>query len=282
MTPPHTLCATTPSSPTGSAGSWWDLAGSTPGCAFRGGTTTPFSALIGGESVYSICPRERFVWGGYYEPGTLIWRSRWTTESGVVECREALVAPADACRAVIVRRVEALEGEASLQVVLRPGSGFDRYGLSRLRKRDDGCWTAHLGEERLRWQGGGRAEPEQEAGEPKALRLEIALEAGESHDFVLSIERPHGEEELPTPDALWRKTEEWWREQVPPLAGTAAPRDARHAYAVMAAGDPGAHGGFDEKAHGHSAQWWVTRHRALLTTLVAGALGVSSLSRLGR
>jgi len=193
-----------------------------------------FSALIGGESVYSIFPRERFVWGGYYEPGTLIWRSRWTTESGVVECREALVAPAHASRAVIVRRVEALEGEASLQVVLRPGGGFDRYGLSRLRKREDGCWTAHLGEERLRWQGGGRAELEQEAGEPKALRLEIALEAGESHDFVLAIERPHGEEELPAPDALWRKTEEWWREQVPPLADTAAPRDARHAYAVMA------------------------------------------------
>jgi len=49
-----------------------------------------------------------------------------------------------------------------------------------------------------------------------------------------------------------------------------------------AAGDPGAHGGFGEKAHAHSAQWWFTRHRALLTTLVGGALGVSSLSRLGR
>jgi len=193
-----------------------------------------FSALIGGESVYSVCPRERFVWGGYYEPGTLIWRSRWVTESGIVECREALVPPGEAHRAVIVRRVMALEGEARLQVALRPGSGFDRYGLSRLRKREDGCWTAHLGEERLRWQGGERAEPEQEAGEPRALRLDIELEAGGSHDFVLAIDRPNGaEDELPPADVLWRRTEEWWGGQIPSLGNTAAPRDARHAYAVM-------------------------------------------------
>jgi GH15 family glucan-1,4-alpha-glucosidase len=191
-----------------------------------------FSALIGGESVYSICPRERFVWGGYYEPGTLIWRSRWITETGTVECREALAAPSEGERAVIVRTATAVKGEAHLQVVLRPGAGFERYGLSRLRREEDGCWTARLGEERLRWQGAGEAEPAQEGGS-KALRMELDLEAGESHDFVLVLERTHEGDPPPPPEVLWRRTEEWWREQVPDLGETAAPRDARHAYAVM-------------------------------------------------
>ena len=193
-----------------------------------------FAALVGGESVYSVCPRERFVWGGYYEPGSLIWRSRWVTEGGIVECREALVAPGEDDRALVVRRATAVEGPASLRVTLRAGAGFDRFGMSRLHRGEDGCWTARLGEERLRWWGGEEAEPVEGAGESKALRLELDLEAGESHDFVLAIERGEGERpSLPAPDVLWRRTEEWWREQVPDLGGTAAPRDARHAYAVM-------------------------------------------------
>ncbi|HET7589665.1 MAG TPA: glycoside hydrolase family 15 protein [Solirubrobacterales bacterium] len=193
-----------------------------------------FCALMGGESVYAICPRNRFVWGGYYEPGTLIWRSRWVTESGIVECREALVAPAEGERATIVRRATAVEDEAHLEVLLRPGAGFERYGLSRLRRGEDGSWSAHLGDERLRWEGAEGAEPEQRSGEPKALRLELDLKAGESHDFVLSIQRGEDPEPQPPPEVLWSKTEEWWREQIPDLGETAAPRDARHAYAVMA------------------------------------------------
>ncbi len=42
-------------------------------------------------------------------------------------------------------------------------------------------------------------------------------------------------------------------------------------------GDPGAHGRFDEKAHGHSIQWWLSRHRGMVaaaTALAAGAAGV--------
>jgi alpha,alpha-trehalase len=47
-----------------------------------------FSSLIGGRSVYAICPVDRFVWGGFYEPRSLIWRSRWVTETGsITECR---------------------------------------------------------------------------------------------------------------------------------------------------------------------------------------------------
>jgi alpha,alpha-trehalase len=193
-----------------------------------------FCALIGGESMYSICPRERFVWGGYYEPGTLIWRSRWVTETGIVECREALAVPAAGERAVIVRRARALDGPVRLRVVLRPGAGFDRYGMSRLRRGEDGCWRARLGEEELRWLGAAEAKVADEKGTAKALQLDLDLESGESRDFVLAIER-HGSDEgrLPAPDVLWSQTEEWWRERVPPLGETSAPRDARHAYAVM-------------------------------------------------
>jgi GH15 family glucan-1,4-alpha-glucosidase len=193
-----------------------------------------FCALIGGQSAYSICPRERFVWGGYYEPGTLIWRSRWITEAGIVECREALATPAAGERAVIVRSATAIEGTARLRVTLRAGAGFDRYGMSRLRQGEDGGWRGRLGEVGLRWLGAAAAAVVEEERAAKALRLDLDLEPGQSHDLVLAIEGPGaGDDPLPPPGVLWRKTEEWWREQVPALAQTAAPRDARHAYAVM-------------------------------------------------
>src|SRR4051794_41891687 len=78
-------------------------------------------ALIGGDSRYEITPRGRHVWGGYYEPGSLIWRSRWITEAGVVECREALALPARGGQAVLLRRVVAREGPAGLDVGLAGG-----------------------------------------------------------------------------------------------------------------------------------------------------------------
>ncbi len=45
-----------------------------------------FSTLIGGSGCYAITPADpRFVWGGYYEDGSLIWRSRWVTTRGIIE-----------------------------------------------------------------------------------------------------------------------------------------------------------------------------------------------------
>lgn len=34
--------------------------------------------------VYAVTPVGRYVSGGYYEPGSLIWRSRWITEADEV------------------------------------------------------------------------------------------------------------------------------------------------------------------------------------------------------
>ena len=94
-------------------------------CAPRWDSDAVFSSLIGGRGVYAVTPEEpRFVWGGYYEDGTLIWRSRWITSSGFTECREALAYPGDPHTAVVLRRVMALDGPARVRVLdCGPASG---------------------------------------------------------------------------------------------------------------------------------------------------------------
>jgi GH15 family glucan-1,4-alpha-glucosidase len=192
-----------------------------------------FSSLLGGRSFYSVRPLGRFVWGGYYEPGSLVWRSRWVTEDGIVECREALAVPADEERAVLLRRAVAVRGPARMRALLRPGAGFDRHGLARLRRDDDGCWSARVGGAGVRWSGAAGAEPLEEGRHPKALALEFQLEPGESRDFVLWLGQGRLEETNERPEQLWKATAEWWRERVEDFDRASAPRDARHAYAVM-------------------------------------------------
>ncbi|HEY1852958.1 MAG TPA: glycoside hydrolase family 15 protein [Solirubrobacterales bacterium] len=191
-----------------------------------------FCALLGGRSAYAVSPRGRFTWGGYYEPGGLIWRSRWATERGIVESREALALPAERGRAVLLRRIEARDAPAAVEVTLAAGAGFDRHGMARLRRDGDGAWRAELGEERLAWLGGQAAEVREEGG-GKSLVLELELEAGERHDLVLVLARGEAPEPpLPAAD-LWSATEAGWRERVPAFADSLAPRDARHACAVL-------------------------------------------------
>ncbi len=78
-----------------------------------------FSSLLGGPGRFLVAPAGRHVWGGHYEAGSLIWRSRWVTGDGIVESREALVFPGEADRLVLLRQIHALKG--------RPGCGW--------------CWT---------------------------------------------------------------------------------------------------------------------------------------------
>ncbi len=63
-------------------------------CAPRWDSPALFSTLLGGNGSYAVSPADRHVWGGYYEQGSLIWRNRWTTNTGIIECREALAFPA--------------------------------------------------------------------------------------------------------------------------------------------------------------------------------------------
>jgi alpha,alpha-trehalase len=122
-------------------------------CAPRWECDAVFSALIGGEGIYAITPAGQFVWGGYYEDGTLIWRSRWITGAGVTECHEALAYPATPERVVVLRRVVAREGPAKVTVLLDPRAGFGQHGLRSAHRDEHGTWTGQTGDLHLRWSG---------------------------------------------------------------------------------------------------------------------------------
>jgi hypothetical protein len=83
-------------------------------CAPRWDSAAVFAALIGGQGMYTITPEDRFVWGGYYEDDSMIWRNKWTTSSGIVECRDALAYPADSHRVILLRQVRAADGDADV------------------------------------------------------------------------------------------------------------------------------------------------------------------------
>lgn len=201
-------------------------------CAPRWDDGAVFSSLLGGRSQYQVVPRGRFVWGGYYEAGSLIWRSRWVLDDGaVVESREALAMPGDPDHAVLLRRVQVLSGRARVRVVLDLRADFDRHGLRHLGRDDAGTWTADAGGLAVRWRGAGPAREVDRDGHP-ALELELELSAGRSHDLVVEL----GTGQLPapvSPDVAWAGTEASWRARVPALSRAWSPSHARHSLAVL-------------------------------------------------
>ena len=203
-------------------------------CFPRWDSPAVFSALLGGRGHYSVTPTGRFVWGGSYDPGTLVWNSRWVTDGGVVECREALAHPGDPDRAVVLRRIRCLDGEAELTVRLAPAADFGARPMTDLRRDSaSGDWTARLGHVRLRWAGAGDAGPRPGGTGGEELGTTVRLRAGQSHDLVLELAtRPSAPTRL-DPDELWRRTEDAWTRTVPDLDTSIAPDDARHAYAVL-------------------------------------------------
>lgn len=82
----------------------------------------------------------------------MIWRRRWITDAGVVECRDALAFPGDPHRAVLMRRVTAEHEPVRIHVRLAPAGDFDRHGMRAL-KLTDGDWCARAGDLFLRWHG---------------------------------------------------------------------------------------------------------------------------------
>ena len=203
-------------------------------CFPRWDSGAVFSSLIGGAGAYAVTPRGRFVWGGYYEPASLIWRSRWVSGDATIECREALALPSHPDQAVILRRVIALGGTARVDVVLNPRGDFGRNALRNLSQRDDGAWTAELEDTSLCWTGGQDASPHADGHGGKALTLSLTLEEGAHHDFVLVLASAGCDGEPPDPERAWRAVETEWRDRVPRLERTVGQRDARHAYAVLA------------------------------------------------
>jgi alpha,alpha-trehalase len=191
-----------------------------------------FATLIGGQGTYAVTPQARFVWGGYYERG-LIWRSRWITDGGVVECREALALPAQRDRAVLLRRILARRGTARVRVVLDLRGGFGAESVKRLRQLDDGTWTGRLGDGRMLWSGASGAKPTRGSHGGRPLVMGLELEEGDAHDLVLVLDSSADGEPPPDPDQAWSGTEAAWSEALPPLPESGARRDARHAYAVL-------------------------------------------------
>ncbi|MFE9406341.1 glycoside hydrolase family 15 protein [Streptomyces sp. NPDC006530] len=200
-------------------------------CLPRWDSDAVFSTLLGGPGHYALTPHGRYVWGGYYENGTLVWRSRWITENGVVECREALALPADPHRAVLLRRLHAVDGEARLTVDLAPAAGFGADRSWGPHRGDDGTWSARTGQLRWRWSGVPEARSTR-YGHRGGLTAELRLQAGEHRDLVLEISE-HALPGAPDPDSLWRATRAAWAREVPALDHTLAPEDARHAYTVL-------------------------------------------------
>ncbi len=201
-------------------------------CAPRWDSGAVFSSLIGGHGSYAVTPAGRFVWGGYYEDSSLIWRSRWVTETGIIECREALAFPGDPHRAVVLRRIIAAEGDARVRVLLDPRAGFGRHRLAHLG-HDRGVWTGRTGPLHLRWAGGGAAKPGAGSDAEHALAMELTVPAGGHHDLVLELSDHALPDHPPEPGQAWEATEYAWHTTVPDLTGTIARSDARHAYAVL-------------------------------------------------
>jgi GH15 family glucan-1,4-alpha-glucosidase len=203
-------------------------------CAPRWDSDAVFSSLIGGSGVYAITPRQaRHVWGGYYEPDSLIWRSRWTTTEGVVECREALAFPGDRDRVVLLRRILAHDDPVTVRILLCPAAGFGHEPVTDLA-RFDGVWSGRTGPLNWRWRGADRARSQRVSGSGRQLLvLDLTVPAGGHHDLVLELSDTPLSERMVDADAAWAATESSWARAMPTLSESLAPRDATHAYAVL-------------------------------------------------
>lgn len=198
-------------------------------CSPRWDSPAVFSSLLGGNGAYVVAPdRARFVWGGRYEPRTLIWRSRWVTDDGIVECREALAYPGDSQRAVVLRRISALNKPVRMRIALDVRAGFGAEPMGDL-SCGDGVWAGRSGPHRFRWTGAAAAAPCEDG----SLQATLEVTPGRDHDLVLEL----SDRELPSgvtrPNAIWADTENAWHQAVPAFSGTMADGDCRAAYSVL-------------------------------------------------
>lgn len=202
-------------------------------CVPRWHSDAVFSSLIGGDGGYAVTPDDEFVWGGHYEDGSLIWRSRWITGSGITECREALAYPAAPDRLVLLRRIVPRRGTARVTVQLDPRAGFGRRGLRSVRQDEHGTWTGRVGELHLRWSGDVAAAKLSRAGGRRFLQLSLTVPPGDHRDLVLEIGTSPPRDGPAEAGQLWHVTRAQWEQAVPSLHRTLAPRDARHSLVVL-------------------------------------------------
>ena len=196
-------------------------------CVPRWDSQAVFSGLLGGPGRYTVAPADPWhVWGGYYESGSLIWRSRWVGDSRI-ECREALAMPADPRKAVLLRQIVAVDGAAKVTVTLDLRAGYGRSGMTHLAKHGE-TWTGRSGGTWFRWSGAGRARHAD-----GLLRMTVELAAGAEHALVLEISDREFTDGPPDAARTWAATEEAWSQVAPNCDSLIAVSDARHAYAVL-------------------------------------------------
>jgi hypothetical protein len=201
-------------------------------CAPRWDSDAVLASLIGGGGVYAVTPARTFIWGGYYEDGSLVWRSRWITSTGIIECHEALAFPGDPGRVVVLRQIVARTCPAEVEIVLDLRAGFGQHGLRSVR-RDDGAWTGRSGDLHVRWTGEVASATVHRAGQASVLAMNVTVPAGQSRDLVLEVSAAPLRGERPDAARLWHTTRERWAQAAPPLHGVIAARDARQAQAVL-------------------------------------------------
>jgi GH15 family glucan-1,4-alpha-glucosidase len=201
-------------------------------CAPRWDSPAVFSGLLGGAGRYTVTPADPWhVWGGYYENGTLIWRSRWVRDWRT-ECREALAMPADPRRTVLLRRIIAVDGPAKVAVTLDLRANYGREPMTDVARHGNAkhgdVWTGRSGPAWFRWSGARRARLAR-----GRLRMTMELAEGEERDLVLEISDRELTDEPPDAQELWAGTEEAWSRVVPDCGDLIAVKDAEHAYAVL-------------------------------------------------
>ena len=200
-------------------------------CTPRWDSDAIFNALVGGAGHYTVTPADRHVWGGFYEEGSLIWRNRWITDTGRIECREALAFPADPHTTIVLRRIEPHDTRARMQITLDPRGGYGTTPMTDLH-RDGGVWTARVGPLFTRWSGVPDAHADTADG-ATALTANLDIDARGHHDLMLEVSDQALAAEVPNPDQLWRATETAWQDATPQLHDVLDPRDTRHHYAVL-------------------------------------------------
>lgn len=197
-------------------------------CVPRWDSAAVFSSLLGGAGVYAVTPVDRYVWGGVYEPRSLIWRSRWVTTKGIVECREALAFPGDPRTAVVLRRIHAVDQPVRVRVALDVRADFGDCAMSELSCHDQ-VWAGRSGPHRFRWTGAAAARQAKDG----SLQLILDVAPGHDHDLVLEVsDQELAEQPVSSADA-WLATENAWTQAVPAFSGTLADVDVRDAYAVL-------------------------------------------------
>src|SRR6185312_4764099 len=167
-----------------------------------------FAGLLGGAGSMSLAPTATHVWGGYYEPDSLIWRSRWVTRAGIVESREALAFPGDPHRAVLLRRLLAPDADAQVRLLVDPRGNYDRAPAT-WERTGPGVWTGRTADLRLRLSGL-RGRSRRTRHPAPALCWDLKVAAGQQLDIVLEISDRELPDDVPDADGAWRITETTW------------------------------------------------------------------------